>query len=156
MSIRLPLSLPELERGASIQVGPKDRLLDLDMMANRGEPIAIRPVTNHDRKIISAVLLTESIRRKSEVEIRFRPIWSKIFTLCSSTIDKLLALIIETPSGKYWIRKVEIAPCMLTLSGNGTDPKIVEHAQYVLVEILTDDRRTDIILNLIQFIKDHY
>lgn len=153
--MRLTISRAELDSGASVQVGPKDRMLDLDMMANRHEPVAIRPVTNHDRKVISAVLLTEGLRHGKEVEIKFRPIWCKVFTLCSSTKDKLLALIIETADGQYWINKEKISPCTMTLAGNGIDPSIVSESQYVLGELLLQERRTDVILNLIQFLKQH-
>lgn len=155
--MKLTITLSELERGVSIQGGPKDRQLDLAVMANRREPVAIRPVVNHERKIISAVLLTGADSRKNEVELRFRPIWCKLFTLCSSTKDKLVAIILETEQGQYWIDKTDVARHgVLTLSGNGTDPKVVHESQYILGEILTQERRSDIILNLINFLKEHY
>lgn len=154
--MRLTISLPELDRGVSIQGGPRDRQLDLAVMATRHEPVAIQPVTNHDRKVISAVLLTEANTTKKEVELKFHPIWCKIFTLCSSTKDKLLALVIETDKEQYWVDKTSVHSSSLTLSGNGTDPKTVQYSQYMLGDILCLDRRTDIVLNLIQFLKDHY
>lgn len=154
--MRLTISLPELDRGVSIQGGPKDRQLDLAVMANRREPVAIRPVTNHDRRVISAILLTDAITSKSEIELKFRPIWSKVFTLCSSSKDKILALILETDQGQFWIDGDTTKPCKLTLAGNGTDPRIVEQSEYILGDLLTLDKRPDVVLNLIQFLQNHY
>ena len=155
--MRLSILLPELERGMTIQGGPKDRQLDLTVMANRREPVAIRPVTNHDRKVISAVLLTECIPHRNEVELKFRPIWCRLFTLCSSTKDKILALVIETENGKYWIDRgvPSYHPCNVTLSGNGTDPRVVEESQYLLGDLLLQDHRSNIILNLIEFLRQN-
>jgi hypothetical protein len=153
--MKLTLTLPELENGFSIQGGAKDRLLDLAVMANRQEPVAIRPVTNHDRKIISAILLRDGNMIQNELHIKFRPIWSRVFTLCSSNKDQLLALIIETEEGQYWVNKDKFHKCTFSTSGNGADPNVVNKSQYVLGELLTQDRRPDIILNLIQFLKEN-
>lgn len=152
--MRLTLILPELESGHSLQTGPKDRINALHWTANRKEPVAIIPVTTHDQKVISFVLLTDSITgSENSCEIKFRPIWLKTFTLCSSTKDTLLALVLECEHGKFWIDKTGHHPTELTLEGNGTDPKTVHNSQYLFGDLLAAPERPEVLRNAIEFIQ---
>jgi len=159
--MKLSLGLAELERGFSVQAGPKERQLDLAVMANRKEPIAITPVTNHDRKVISAVLLTEAVAYGRETEIKFRPIWCRIFTVFATkptktAKERLAAVVVQTDKGQYWLDKETYHISQLTLNGNGADPEVSRKAQYVLGDMLQQDYRSDIILNLIRFLKEQF
>jgi hypothetical protein len=153
--MRLTLILPELEQGYSIQSGPKERIMELKFMADRKEPISITPVSNHDRRIISAVLLTDSVDlgKETSMQIKFRPIWCKVFTVCSYTKDTLLALVCEFETGQFWVDHDGYRSCNMTLDGNGTDPGVVHHSQYTLGDILVERPRPTLLHHLIDLIQ---
>ena len=155
--LRLHLTLPELEKGSSLQnTGTKGRLADIYWRAMHKEPVAIAPTMNHDHKVVSVILLTEDpdpLRPGAAITIKFRPVVSKTFLLCSTTKDQLLAMIIEFDHGQFWFDESGYRKCELTLSGNGTDPKIVQNSFYVLGEMLADDHRPPILRNVISYIQ---
>lgn len=155
--MRLTLTLPELEQGYSIQNGPNDRVMELKFMAERKEPIAIVPVVNHDRKVISSVLLTEYIDlgKPNSIQLKFRPIWCKAFTVCSYTKDTLLAVVCEFASGQFWVDSEGARSCKMTLDGNGTDPKVVHQSQYMLGDILVERPRPMLLHNVISLIQQN-
>lgn len=153
--IRLTLILPELEQGYSIQNGIRERIAELKFMAERKEPVAIVPVSNHDLKVISAVLLTDTVDlgKETSVQIKFRPIWSKVFTVCSYTKDTLLAVVCELEAGQFWVDHDGARSCNMTLDGNGTDPKVVHYSQYMLGDILIERPRPKLLHHLIGLIQ---
>jgi hypothetical protein len=155
--MRLHLTLPELEQGSSTQVGPSERIMELKFTADRREPIAIVPICNHDRKVISAVLVTEytDLGKSTGVRIKFRPIWSKIFTVCSFTKDTLQAVLCELANGQFWVDMTGSRPCKMTTNGDGTDPKIVQHSQEVLGELLVQRPRQQLMQNLINLLQQN-
>jgi hypothetical protein len=151
--MRISLSLPELEAGKTIQTGSTERVLELCLMADKREPLAVSPVTDHDRRVISVVLLTEGIRKgKSSCELHFRPAWNKTFTLYSSR-DKLLALIVELANGKFWVNEAGYKPCTLTTNGNGTDPRDVHNSQFTLADMMNEPRRSYVLLQALELLK---
>lgn len=155
--IRLSLILPELEQGYSVQNGIRERITELKFMAERKEPVAIVPVGNHDGRVISAVLLTDTVElgKETSVQIKFRPVWSKVFTVCSYTKDTLLAVVCELESGQFWVDLDGARSCSMTLDGNGTDPKVVHHSQYMLGDILVERPRPKLLHNLINLIQQN-
>lgn len=152
--MRLTITLPELTAGASTQTGREDRLTKLQFDAERKEPTAITPLWTHDRKIISVILLTEATRIAKGIELKFRPIWNKTFLHCSMKKDSLLSLFIEFDFGKYQIDKNKAYEANVTTSGNGCDPVIVQKSQTELSDLLNDERRSDVLLNAIKFMKE--
>jgi hypothetical protein len=153
--IRLTLTLPELEQGYSIQNGPRERMIQLKFMAERKEPISIVPVSNHDQKVISAVLLTDAMDedKNTSIQIKFRPVWCKTFTVCSYTKDTLLAVVCEFENGQFWVDTGGYRPCKMTLDGNGTDPKAVHRSQYALGDILMERPRPALLHNLVNLVQ---
>jgi hypothetical protein len=153
--IRLTLTLPELEQGWSVQNGIRERITEIKFMAERKEPVAITPIHNHDRKVISAVLLTDflDLGKETSMQIKFRPIWCKLFTVCSYTKDTLLALVCEFEAGQFWVDHEGYRSCNMTLDGNGTDPKVVHHSQYTLGDILVERPRPKLLHHLIGLIQ---
>jgi hypothetical protein len=155
--MRLHLTLPELEQGSTVQSGPTERMLDLQMLINNRHPVAIAPTLNHDHKIISAVLLTDADSYTSNtLRIRFKPFWCKTFTLCSAKKDSLLALTIEFDDGQYWIDKLGWHPSNLTLNGPGTDPKTVYNSQFLMGDLLAEHPRPRLLDSVIQLIQQKY
>jgi hypothetical protein len=154
--MRLTVTLPELEKGYSLQHGPKERILELGFMAERKEPVAIVPVSDHDYRIISAVLLTEAVGiKETSVKILFRPIWCRIFTLWSNTHDKLSALVCQFSDQQIWVDDAGWRPCRMTLNGDGTDPKAVRESEYKLGELLIERPRPWILGTLSDLIQKH-
>lgn len=153
--IRLNLILPELEQGYSVQNGIRERITELKFMAERKEPVAIVPVGNHDGRVISAVLLTETIElgKETSIQIKFRPVWCKAFTVCSYTKDTLLAVVCEFENGQFWIDHTGARACKMTTNGSGTDPKVVYRSQYALGDLLIERPRPALMSNLISLIQ---
>lgn len=155
--MRLTVTLPELEEGASIQSGPGERVLDLRNFSEKRQPVAIQPIKDHDHRIISAVLLTadaEYAGHGNIVRITFQPIWSKVFTLCAANKDSILALVCEFDDGQYWVSNNGWKECKLTLDGPGTDPKIVHNSQFYLGDLLSTWPRPNVVYKLIELIKE--
>jgi hypothetical protein len=153
--MRLTVILPELEQGYSIQNGPRDRIMELSFTAGRKEPVAIYPIDNHDGKVISAVLLTETtdLGSLTSIRIKFRPIWCKLFTVCSYTKDTLLAVVCEFETGQFWVDHTGSRPCKMTTNGDGTDPRVVHRSQFALGDLLVERPRPRLLHNLISLIQ---
>jgi hypothetical protein len=154
--MRLGITLPELEQGASIQSGPSERILDLGILIRNRNPIAIAPITDHDHRIISVILPTEDPDNYSHtcLRITFKPLWCKTFTLCAAKKDQLLALIIKFNEGQYWVNRDGWRQSNLTLDGPGTNPKDVYNSQFVLGEILSTWPRPHIVYSVIKLIQE--
>lgn len=155
--MRLHLTLPELEEGSSIQTGPSDRILDLGILARNRDPVAIAPISDHDHRIVSVILLTdfESYSHTS-IRIEFKPIWCRTFTLCAARKDQLLALIIQFDEGQYWVNKDGWRQSNLTVDGPGTNPKDVYNSQFILGELMATWPRPYIMHEAIKLIQEKY
>lgn len=154
--MRLNLTLPELEAGKAWQTGASDRILDICMAADRREPFPIVPLEDHDHRLISIIIFTQDAERHaSRCQLYFRPIWNKTFTLYSHNPgkDRLLALIIELSTGKYWVDNSGYKSCNLTTNGNGTDPKTVRFSHFILAEMLALPERPYILQQAIELLK---
>lgn len=153
--MRLTLTLPELEQGYSIQNGIRERITELKFTAERKEPVAITPIVDHERRIISSVLLTEylDLGRDTSLQIKFRPVWCKTFTVCSYNKDSLQAVVVELPNGQFWVDQDGCRPCDMTLNGSGTDPHVVHHSQFILGDLLVERPRPRLLHNLINLIQ---
>jgi hypothetical protein len=155
--MRLHLTLPELEKGETTQTGTTERVLDLQMLINDRHPVAIVPILNHDHKIISAVLLTDSESYTSNtLKIRFIPFWCSAFTLCSAKKDSLLALTMQFDDGQYWVDKEGWHQSNLTVDGPGTDPKTVYNSQFLLGDMLAEYPRPRVLDTAIKLIRKKY
>lgn len=160
--MRLSLTKSELENGHSHQVGQKDRISELSRMAYRKDPVAISPIYLDDGRLVAVVRLTEdaidSSGRGTRILIKFRPVWCKLFTVCTMHKDDLSAVVCEFDFGKYWIDHENISEAKLTTSGPGCDPEIVKHSEILLSEMLADEnyRESPIKLKLIEFIRKSF
>lgn len=151
--MRLNLTLPELEAGKADQVGASERILEMCISANKRDPFPISPLRDHDQRIISMVMFTEDSVRlgPGRCRLAFRPLWNKTFTLYDK--QKLLALIIELPSGQFWVNEQGFTPCRMTTNGNGTDPKTVHNAQFTLADLMSESRRPYPVMHAIELLK---
>lgn len=154
--MRLTITLPELEEGASIQSGPNDRILDLSSFCGRRDPIAIVPVLDHDHRIVSTILPTvdaEYAGSTHALRITFKPVWTKVFTLCSAKKDSILALVCQFEDGQYWVDNDGWKECKLTLDGPGTDPKTVHNSQFYLGDLLSTWPRPNVVYKVMELIR---
>jgi hypothetical protein len=156
--MRLGLTLLELGEGSSVQTGPSERILDLEMLARNRDPIAIVPILDHDHKTIAVILPTEDPEAYSHTctRLTFRRLWCKTFTLCAAKKDSILALTIQFDDDQYWVTKDGWRPSNLTVDGPGTDPKDVYNSQFVLGELLSTWPRPHIVYSVIKLIQEKF
>lgn len=118
----------------------------------------IFPIATHDHKVIAVMLLTQdaeiSTSKKAGIKLHFRPVWCKLFALCSMKKDSLSAVLCEFEFGKYWFDAQGVhATNGFSTIGPGCDPKWVEAAEVALGDMLTDDKRGNIVKSVLSFIQ---
>jgi hypothetical protein len=103
--MKLNLTLNELELGSTLIGGSKDRRIEISHAAARREPFAITPIRLRDgSKRISAVATTGEVNETPRgPEIKFKPIWCRLFEVYSTPKDKLTRVVCEFEFGKYMI-----------------------------------------------------
>jgi hypothetical protein len=158
--VRLTISSLELENGYCVQTGSKARITELHHLTMGKMPVAIVPVLHMNGKMISVVRLTEMgidrVGKGTSLDIKFRPVWCRLYTLYSMKKDTLLAVICEFDFGKYWIDDSGVKEAKLTTQGSGCDPAIVNRAETALSDMLDADKFTSIHDNLIRFIQKSF
>jgi hypothetical protein len=156
--MRLSLSLLELEQGWSVQTGPTDRIVDIGMLAHKRETVSIVPLTDHDHRIISIIRLIDDVVQTSPTscQIKFRPVWCRVFTLCSAKKNSLLALLCEFTDRKYWVNNQGWKECEMTTDGPGTDPMVVYNSQFLMSELFNTWPRPDIVFQAAKLIQENY
>jgi hypothetical protein len=149
------LSLSELESGSTLIGGAKDRRLEIEHQARRREPLAISPIRSRDgSKTYSAIAPTGEVDETPRGPIiKFRPIWCRLFTINSMFKNSLTRLACEFDFGKYIIDVNGVQPANLTMSGPGTDPRIVSGSETALGKILEEEQTSDLSFQLQSFIK---
>jgi hypothetical protein len=155
--MRLTITLPELEQGWSNQSRRSEDSLELKILSGNRSPVAIAPIKDHDHRLVSAVVLTEDAEHcGSTVKIYFRPIWCRMYTLCSAKKDSLLALILQFEDEQYWVDRDGWRPSHLTVEGPGTDPKTVYNSQFMLGDLLANYPRPHLFENVVELIRKKY
>jgi hypothetical protein len=156
--------MPELEAGASLQRSSEKRVCELTHLSTQGELLCTHPVRCRDGKEVSVLRLLPDCEYhgKYAVKIKFRPIWNKTFTLCSSRKDTILALVIELEEDgsedhrQYWVDVSGVRAARLTTKGNGCDPKVIESSETVLADILIESHNNMVVHRAAQFLNERY
>jgi hypothetical protein len=157
--------MPELEAGASLQRSSEKRITELTHLSTQGELLSTYPIRCRDGKEVSLLRLLPDYEHhgKYAIKIKFRPIWNKTFTLCSSRKDTILALIIELNEDgseertkQYWVDLNGVREARLTTKGNGCDPKVIEASETALADILIESHNNHVVHAAAQFLKERY
>lgn len=156
--------MPDLEAGSSLQRSSEKRILELTHLSAQRELLPIHPVRCRDGKEVSLLRLRPDYEYhgKYAIKIKFRPIWNKTFTLCSSRKDTILALVIElenedsSESKKYWIDMNGAREAKLTTKGGGCDPGVIASSEAALADILIDSPNNRVVCEASQFLKERY
>lgn len=157
--VKLNLTLQEIELGSTLIGGSKDRRLEIEHSARRREPFAIVPVRLRDgSRTISAIATTGEVTETARgPEIKFKPIWCRLFEVYSTPKDKLTRVVCEFDFGKYMVDMNGVHPVDpergLTTNGKGTDPKAVTAAEVALGKLLDQPRTSDLVFHLVAFIQ---
>lgn len=155
---RLTITLPELEQGFAFAGGNKARTQELTHLSAARTPMPIYPVLTHDHKKITAVLLTQDAEQgSSKLKLYFRPVWCKLFTICSMKKNTLSAVLCEFEFGKFWFDKTGVhATNGFSTSGHGCDPTWVEASELALGDMLADSKRHNLIKDVLGFIQQNF
>jgi hypothetical protein len=154
--------MPELEAGASLQRSSEKRINELMHLSAQGELLSAYPIRCRDGREVSVLRLLPDYEYhgKYAIKIKFRPIWNKTFTLCSSRKDTILALVIELEDNsehrQYWVDVCGVKEAKLTTKGNGCDPGVITSSETVLADILIESRNNRVVCEASQFLKERY
>lgn len=159
--MKLGLTLNDLERGSVLVGGSNDRKNEAMHSAKNRDPFTINPVRLRDgSKKIAAIAPTGEVNETARgPEIKFRPVWCKLFTVNSMPNNKLARIVCEFEHGKYMIDRAGARKVDLTLNGYGVDPSVAEAAEVEIASFLEQPRVGtigDIIFQLITFIRGNF
>ena len=159
--MKLTVSMPELEAGESLQRSSEKRVNELNHLCSRGELVSTWPIRCRDGREISVLrLLPTDPPNKYSIRIKFRPVWNKTFTLCSSRKDTILALVLELEDGdsskQYWVDRSGVREAKLTTKGEGCDPGVIASSETALADILIEGRNNLVVQEAVQFLKGRY